>query len=69
MASSFAGGEQRREDGVRIVHDPYAPGMAEQYGMPGETGESKHIAGARTAPPTSGVAASKHSLESPDSDS
>eukprot|EP01024_Parvocaulis_polyphysoides_P035424 TRINITY_DN31382_c1_g1_i1.p1 TRINITY_DN31382_c1_g1~~TRINITY_DN31382_c1_g1_i1.p1 ORF type:complete len:400 (-),score=47.37 TRINITY_DN31382_c1_g1_i1:248-1447(-) len=29
--------EYYREDGVRITHDPYAPGMAEKYGMPGET--------------------------------
>ncbi|CAE7155930.1 HET-E1 [Symbiodinium necroappetens] len=26
-----------RHDGVRITHDPYAPGMAEKYGMPGKT--------------------------------
>lgn len=26
-----------RPDGVRITHDPYAPGMAEKYGMPGRT--------------------------------
>mmetsp|Transcript_17396 Transcript_17396/g.49801 ORF Transcript_17396/g.49801 Transcript_17396/m.49801 type:complete len:250 (+) Transcript_17396:97-846(+) len=26
-----------RADGVRIAHDPYAPGMAEQYGLPGST--------------------------------
>lgn len=26
-----------RKDGVRICHDPYAPGMAEHYGLPGET--------------------------------
>ena len=26
-----------RRDGVRIQHDPYAPGMAEKYGRPGET--------------------------------
>merc|ERR1719379_366594 len=23
--------------GTRITHDPYAPGMAEKYGMPGKT--------------------------------
>jgi hypothetical protein len=28
---------QYRHDGVRITHDPYAPGMAEKYGRPGET--------------------------------
>ena len=28
---------RRREDGVVIQHDPYAPGMMEQYGMPGAT--------------------------------
>jgi hypothetical protein len=26
-----------RRDGVRIAHDPYAPGMAEKYGAPGLT--------------------------------
>jgi len=26
-----------RHDGVRITHDPYAPGMAEKYGTPGHT--------------------------------
>jgi hypothetical protein len=26
-----------RTDGVRIAHDPYAPGMAEKYGLPGQT--------------------------------
>eukprot|EP00613_Pedinella_sp_CCMP2098_P034427 CAMPEP_0171744122 /NCGR_PEP_ID=MMETSP0991-20121206/37313_1 /TAXON_ID=483369 /ORGANISM="non described non described, Strain CCMP2098" /LENGTH=213 /DNA_ID=CAMNT_0012343215 /DNA_START=121 /DNA_END=762 /DNA_ORIENTATION=- len=26
-----------RADGVRITHDPYAPGMAEKYGLPGDT--------------------------------
>jgi hypothetical protein len=26
-----------RADGVRITHDPYAPGMAEKYGTPGNT--------------------------------
>ncbi|CAJ1959659.1 unnamed protein product [Cylindrotheca closterium] len=26
-----------RKDGVRITHDPYAPGMAEHYGLPGQT--------------------------------
>merc|ERR1711978_783363 len=30
-------GEHYRADGVRITHDPYAPGMAEKYGMPGKT--------------------------------
>ena len=29
--------EYLREDGVRIAHDPYAPGMAEKYGLPGGT--------------------------------
>jgi len=29
--------EYYRADGVRISHDPYAPGMAEKYGMPGKT--------------------------------
>ena len=38
--SSAARGQQQdryRTDGVRITHDPYAPGMAEKYGRPGET--------------------------------
>lgn len=26
-----------RSDGVRITHDPYAVGMAEKYGLPGQT--------------------------------
>lgn len=26
-----------RADGVRITHDPYSPGMAEKYGVPGST--------------------------------
>ena len=26
-----------RSDGVRITHDPFAPGLAEKYGLPGET--------------------------------
>jgi len=26
-----------RHDGVRITHDPFAPGMAEKYGLPGKT--------------------------------
>jgi Ankyrin repeats (many copies) len=29
--------ERYRKDGVRITHDPYAPGMAEKYGLPGQT--------------------------------
>ena len=29
--------EYYRSDGVRITHDPYAPGMAEKYGLPGQT--------------------------------
>jgi len=32
MASAYY-----RADGVRITHDPYAPGMVEKYGRPGET--------------------------------
>jgi hypothetical protein len=28
-----------RPDGVRITHDPHAPGMAEKYGAPGATDE------------------------------
>lgn len=29
--------EYYRKDGVRITHDPYAPGMAAKYGLPGST--------------------------------
>jgi len=29
--------EYYRADGVRITHDPYAPGMVEKYGKPGQT--------------------------------
>jgi hypothetical protein len=29
--------EYYRTDGVRITHDPYAPEMAEKYGLPGKT--------------------------------
>lgn len=29
--------EYYRHDGVKITHDPYAPGMAEKYGLPGST--------------------------------
>merc|ERR1712178_548939 len=30
-------GQHYRKDGVRITHNPYAPGMAEKYGTPGAT--------------------------------
>ena len=30
-------GDLYRKDGVRINHDPYAPGVAEKYGLPGST--------------------------------
>ena len=36
-ASSHSGGDLYRRDGVRIAHDPFAPGMAEKYGTPGAT--------------------------------
>jgi len=29
--------EHYRSDGVRITHDPYAPGIMEKYGLPGST--------------------------------
>merc|ERR1719183_1727265 len=29
--------ERFRPDGVKILHDPFAPGMVEKYGRPGET--------------------------------
>ncbi|EKX52689.1 hypothetical protein GUITHDRAFT_84668 [Guillardia theta CCMP2712] len=34
---SANGSQYYRKDGVRIVHDPYSPGMADKYGAPGET--------------------------------
>ena len=38
MTSNAGDREGRhRPDGVRITHDPYAPGMAEKYGKPGMT--------------------------------
>lgn len=36
-AMATANVERYRSDGVRITHDPYAPGVAEQYGLPGNT--------------------------------
>ena len=35
--SSSNSNEYYRNDGVRITHDPYQPGMAEKYGLPGNT--------------------------------
>merc|ERR1719223_91000 len=35
--SASAAGALYRHDGVRILHDPYAPNMLEKYGAPGET--------------------------------
>jgi hypothetical protein len=35
--SDMANMEYYRHDGVRITHDPYAPGMSEKYGRPGKT--------------------------------
>ena len=32
--------EYYRSDGVKILHDPFAPGLASKYGLPGETEES-----------------------------
>ena len=29
--------ERFRPDGVKILHDPFAPGMVEKYGRPGAT--------------------------------
>eukprot|EP00193_Tetraselmis_chui_P003142 CAMPEP_0177755452 /NCGR_PEP_ID=MMETSP0491_2-20121128/2574_1 /TAXON_ID=63592 /ORGANISM="Tetraselmis chuii, Strain PLY429" /LENGTH=227 /DNA_ID=CAMNT_0019270951 /DNA_START=261 /DNA_END=942 /DNA_ORIENTATION=+ len=37
MANTADRKEYYRDDGVRIVHDPYAPGMVEKYGRPGDT--------------------------------
>ena len=37
MASGTTGGDMYRADGVRIMHDPFAPGMVEKYGRPGHT--------------------------------
>ena len=36
-ASSSPTTKYYRADGVRITHDPYAPGMAAKYGAPGQT--------------------------------
>lgn len=35
--SASAAGALYRHDGVRILHDPYAPNMLEKYGAPGQT--------------------------------
>jgi len=37
MTSTAPRAAHYRRDGVRIQHDPYAPGMAEKYGAPGAT--------------------------------
>jgi hypothetical protein len=37
MSANANGQEYHRKDGVKITHDPYAPGMADQYGLPGNT--------------------------------
>lgn len=37
MSASAQKKEYYRKDGVRITHDPYQPGMAEKYGLPGHT--------------------------------
>jgi hypothetical protein len=37
LIMSANGQEYHRKDGVKITHDPYAPGMADQYGLPGNT--------------------------------
>ena len=39
MSSTSENEYYYRKDGVRITHDPYAPGMAEKYGLPGHTDE------------------------------
>ena len=40
-AAALSGAAVRRDlyraDGVRITHDPFEPGMAEKYGVPGKT--------------------------------
>ena len=36
-AAAIPGADYYRADGVRITHDPYAPGMATKYGRQGET--------------------------------
>ncbi len=36
-ASATDDKEYYRSDGVRVDFDPYAPGMAEKYGLPGST--------------------------------
>lgn len=37
MSTAAESNELYRKDGVRIQHDPYQPGMAEKYGLPGNT--------------------------------
>ena len=37
MTTQSPNGDYYRHDGVRITHDPFAPGMAEKYGTPGKT--------------------------------
>jgi hypothetical protein len=37
MSSSTGNRGNYRQDGVRITHDPFAPGMAAKYGAPGAT--------------------------------
>ncbi|GMI01806.1 hypothetical protein TrVE_jg3600 [Triparma verrucosa] len=37
MSSSLTSPPLYRHDGVKITHDPYAPGVAEKYGLPGST--------------------------------
>ena len=42
-----------RKDGVKITHDPYAPGMAAKYGAPGKTdadGFEPYYAGGGSVP-------------------
>jgi hypothetical protein len=36
-AAKASNEEHYRSDGVRITHNPYAPGMLEKYGLPGNT--------------------------------
>lgn len=38
MSSSLTSPPLYRPDGVKLTHEPYAPGVAEKYGLPGSTG-------------------------------
>ena len=63
----MASAEQHyRRDGVRITHDPHAPGMAEQYGKPGQVRSGSPFArGATPATAAAAAAAAPSSADVP----